>query len=141
MAPSATPRIVCINLKSDLDLQNGEITRASRARHGSAASLGRVDGCTRVVADGPEPRPRPQDPSVPPKLVQCTKDDVCPVLSHQICPMRGPGTVDLRCALAQTTVWHEPCDFQEDSMFRHTLVLASKTIRVVSSSISPDMIF
>ena len=51
--------------------------------------------------------------SVPPKLVQCTKDGVCRLVHHQIWSMRVPSSHQTRCALAQTIVCHEPLRFSE----------------------------
>ena len=52
-------------------------------------------------------------PQIPPQRVEGTTDDVRRRSQHQIGPMRGSGTVHMRCALAQTTVWHEPLRFSE----------------------------
>ena len=70
---------------------------------------------------------------IPPQLVEGTTDDVCRLSQHQIGPMRGSGTVHMRCALAQTTVCHEPLRFSKSFYVAqcHTLVLAMNTHSVV----------
>ena len=123
------PAIISIYKNSD----RCKHTRPSRARHGGAATLGggryvpqRGRGLSRTAVSPFHLNSYTLRKRASVRLFPTRSD-----------PCRGLGRTKRGARWLKPSYVMSPCDFQKDSMFRHTLVVASKTIRVIYIYIYP----
>ena len=104
------------------------ITRASRARHGGAASL---RGGRQVPQRGCG-RSRIAVPPFHPNSYSARKRADVRLFTTRSDPCGGRARTKRGARWLKPSYVMSPCDFQKDSMSEHTFVWASNTIRVVA---------